>query len=183
MVYSKRFSSVGPQSSCVIWFTGVPGSGKTTLAEGLCARLKKRGLRVEHLDGDRVRKVFPQTGFTKEARDEHIRRIGFMASRLEAHGVTVVASFVSPYRQAREFSRRLCRNFIEVYVHAPLKVCEKRDPKGLYRKAREGKIANFTGVGDPYEPPSKPHLKIDTSKVPVDRAVEKIVRFIEPFLK
>lgn len=169
--------------SCVVWFTGVPGSGKTTLAEGVCAKFKKRGLRVEHLDGDKVRDVFPQTGFTKEARDEHIKRIGFMASRLEAHGVSVVASFVSPYREARDFARGLCHNFIEVYVHAPIEVCEKRDPKGLYRKAREGKIKNFTGLGDPYETPLKPHLTIDTSKVPADKAVEEIINFIDSFLK
>jgi adenylylsulfate kinase (apsK) len=160
----------------------VPGSGKTTLAEGVCARLKGRGLKVEHLDGDKVRDVFPQTGFTKEARDEHIKRIGFMASRLEAHGVSVVASFVSPYREARDFARGLCHNFIEVYVHAPLAVCEKRDPKGLYRKAREGTIKNFTGLGDPYEIPPKPHLTIDTSKVSVDQAVDDIIKTIEPFL-
>ena len=98
------------------------------------------------------------TGFTREERNEHVRRTGFLASRLEAHGVTVVASFVSPYRESRDFVRGLCRNFIEIYVATPLEECERRDVKGLYARARRGEISNFTGINDPYEAPEHPDI-------------------------
>src|SRR5262249_15180243 len=111
----------------VLWFTGLSGSGKSTVATHVYETLKCHGAEVEYLDGDAIRSVFPMTGFTREERHEHIRRTGFLASRLEAHGVTVVASFVSPYRESREFVRRLCRNFIEIYVATPLEECERRD--------------------------------------------------------
>jgi adenylylsulfate kinase len=169
--------------ACVVWFTGIPGSGKTTLAAGLREELVKRGAEVEHLDGDEVRKAFPGTDFSKEGRNEHIRRAGFAASCLESHGIFVVASFVSPYRESREFVRKLCRNFIEVYVHAPVDVCEKRDPKGLYKKARSGEIKDFTGVQDPYEEPASPEIEIDTAALGTEEAVKKILTAVEPFLK
>ena len=174
-----------PRSSraCVVWFTGLPGSGKTTLAARLAAALKEHGFPVEHLDGDGVRKLLSKNDFTKEARDTHIRYIGFAASRLESHGVFVVASFVSPYREARGLARGLCRNFVEVYLHAPSDICQKRDPKGLYRKARDGKITNFTGVQDPYEAPLSPEIELDTSKLSVDEALAKVMEKIRPLLK
>lgn len=169
--------------ACVIWFTGIPGAGKTTLAGKLREELLKKGAEVEHLDGDEVRKAFPGTDFSREGRNEHIRRAGFAASCLESHGIFVVASFVSPYRGSRDFVRKLCRNFIEVYVHAPVDVCEKRDPKGLYKKARAGEIKDFTGVQDPYDVPEAPEVDVDTSRLTVDDAVKKIFTVVEPFLE
>jgi adenylylsulfate kinase len=166
----------------VVWFTGLPGSGKSTLAERLCAKIRERGLPVEHLDGDKIRQLLSRKDFTKEARDTHIRYVGFMASRLEAHGIFVVASFVSPYREARDFVRNICRNFIEIHIHAPVEICRKRDPKGMYQKACAGEIKNFTGVHDPYEVPVKPELDIDTSSLTIDEALAKIMKFVEPLL-
>ena len=162
----------------VIWLTGLSGSGKSTIALGVVDYLSKNGTRVEHLDGDDVRKMFPQTGFSKEERDRHIRRVGYLAAMLEKHDVTVVASFISPYHEAREFVRSLCRNFVEIYVSTPLEVCEQRDPKGLYAKARRGEINEFTGIDDPYEEPSEPELRIDTTDQTVNESVQIVVNFI-----
>jgi adenylylsulfate kinase len=159
----------------VVWLTGLSGSGKTTIAREICRELEQRGLDVEYLDGDVIRSVFPNTGFGRADRDAHIRRIGFLASRLERHGVAVVVALVSPYRDSRAFARVLCRNFIEVHVSTPLGVCEARDVKGLYAKARRGEIQQFTGIDDPYEPPIDPELVIDTSEVPLDDAVRMVM--------
>jgi adenylylsulfate kinase len=118
------------------------------------------GLPVEHLDGDEIRELFPSTGFTRPDRDAHVRRVGFLASKLEKHGIFVVASLVSPYAESRDFVRRLCRRFVEVYVATPLEECERRDAKGLYARARRGEIAQFTGIDDPYEPPTRPEVVV-----------------------
>ncbi len=163
----------------VVWFTGFSGSGKSTIAHQVTDALRLRGLRVEHLDGDSVREIFPATGFTRPERDAHVRRIGFLAGRLEEHGVSVVASFVSPYREARDFVRLRCRRFVEVWVNTPLEACEARDTKGLYARARRGEIANFTGISDPYEPPIAPELTIDTSQVALDDAVAQVLALVE----
>jgi len=149
----------------VLWFTGLPGSGKSTVADWVAEQLRARGWPVERLDGDAVRRIFPETGYTREERDAHLRRIGYLASKLEAHGVFVVASFVSPYAESRDFVRSVCNSFVEIYVSTPLEECERRDPKGLYARARRGEIANFTGVSDPYEPPPAPEVTIDTSRL------------------
>jgi adenylylsulfate kinase len=154
----------------VIWFTGLPGSGKSTVADWVAEQLRQQGLPVERLDGDVVRRVFPETGFTRAERDAHVRRIGYLASRLAAHGVFVVASFVTSYADSRRFIRNLCPSYLEVYVSTPLEECERRDPKGMYAKARRGEISNFTGVSDPYEPPTSPDVTIDTSKVSLEAA-------------
>lgn len=159
----------------VVWFTGLPASGKSTVARLVAEALEKRGMKVEQLDGERVRHLFPEMGFSREDRDQHIKRVGHLASRLESHGVVVVASFVSPYAEARRFARGLCRSFIEVHVATPLAECEKRDPKGLYRRARAGKIPGFTGVDAPYEEPDKPELRIDTAEMTAEAAAEKVV--------
>jgi adenylylsulfate kinase len=159
----------------VLWFTGLSGSGKSTLATWVADALKRRGLRVEELDGDSIRNIFPNTGFTKPERDAHIKRVGYLASKLEQNGVFVVASFVSPYRESRDFVRSLCTNFIEVYVSTPIEECERRDVKGLYARARRGEIANFTGVDDPYEPPLSPEIDVDTSEVDLQRAGERVL--------
>ena len=161
--------------SAVLWFTGLSGSGKSTIAERIHVELERRGTEVEYIDGDALRSVFPSTGFTREQREEHLRRTGYMASRLEAHGITVVASFVSPYRESRDFIRRLCRNFVEIYVSTPLDECERRDVKGLYSRARRGEIRNFTGIDDPYEPPEHPELTLDTRSLSVDQSVAKVL--------
>jgi len=149
----------------VIWLTGLSGSGKSTLAEKLYEELKNRGMKVEHLDGDLIRDVFPRTGFSKEERDRHIRRIGFLASMLEKNGVFVVASFIAPYK--------------EIYLSTPLEVCEQRDPKGLYAKVRKGEIKNFTGVDDPYEIPKDPFLNLDTSNISIEESVDTILRSLK----
>ena len=134
---------------------------------------------MEHLDGDSVRAIFPNTGFTRPDRDAHIRRVGFLASRLESHGVFVVASLVSPYRESRDAVRGMCDSFVEVFVDTPLAVCEQRDVKGLYAKARRGEIANFTGISDPYEPPTNAELVIDTANTTVDAAVEQVLAQVQ----
>lgn len=162
-------------AGAVLWFTGLSGSGKSTIAERVHAELERRGTEVEYIDGDALRAVFPSTGFTREQREEHLRRTGYMASRLEAHGIVVVASFVSPYRESRDFIRQLCRNFMEIYVSTPLEECERRDVKGLYARARRGEIRNFTGIDDPYEPPEHPELTLDTRSLSVDQAVATVL--------
>jgi adenylylsulfate kinase len=159
----------------VLWFTGLSGSGKSTIATRVHEALVRRGVEVEYIDGDALRAVFPNTGFSRAEREEHLRRTGYMAGRLAAHGVTVVASFVSPYRESREFIRRLCRDFIEIYVSTPLEECERRDVKGLYARARRGEIRNFTGIDDPYEPPEHPELTLDTRALSVDECVAKVL--------
>ncbi|MEP7326254.1 MAG: adenylyl-sulfate kinase, partial [Gemmatimonadota bacterium] len=159
----------------VVWFTGLSGSGKSTIAARVVEELKRQGLPVEYLDGDNIRDIFPATGFTRPERDAHIRRVGWVASRLEAHGVIAVTSLVSPYRDSRDFVRGLSRNFIEIYISTPYEECEKRDIKGLYARARRGEIRNFTGLDDPYEPPVNPTLVIDTREVPVDTAVRQVL--------
>jgi adenylylsulfate kinase len=162
----------------VIWFSGLSGSGKTTLGEALLIKLKKRGLKVEILDGDNIRQLFPSTGYEKNERIEHIKRVGHLASRLEKAGVVVIGSLISPYEEARHFVRSNCTNFIEIYLSTPLEVCEKRDPKGLYAKARKGEIKNFTGISDPYEIPKKPEIEINTDKLSIDQALVIIEKYL-----
>jgi len=162
----------------VLWFTGLSGSGKSTVSEWVARELRARRVRVEQLDGDTIRNIFPQTGFTKPERDAHIKRVGFLASKLEQNGVFVVASFVSPYRESREFVRDLCRNFVEIHVSTPLEVCEARDVKGLYARARRGEITNFTGIDDPYEAPERPDLVIDTTNLGIEEAGAQVLALL-----
>jgi adenylylsulfate kinase len=162
----------------VLWFTGLSGSGKSTIAVRVHEALVRRGIEVEYIDGDALREVFPSTGFTRSEREEHLRRTGYMASRLAAHGVTVVASFVSPYRESRDFIRRLCPGFVEIYVATPLEECERRDVKGLYARARRGEIRNFTGIDDPYEAPERPELTLDTRALSVDQAAAAVLEHV-----
>jgi adenylylsulfate kinase len=163
----------------ILWFTGLSGSGKSTLARRVFAEVERRGRPAEYLDGDEIRALFPRTGFSKEERDAHVRRVGHLAALLEKHGVFVVASLVSPYAASRDFVRGLSQKFVEVHVSTPLAVCEKRDVKGLYAKARRGEIKNFTGVDDPYEPPVAPELTIDTSSMSEDEAYGKILTLLK----
>jgi len=163
----------------VLWFTGLPASGKSTLADAVWAKLSKMSCNAQRLDGEKVRMMLPATGFSKSDRDIHIRRISLLASILESNKVIVVASFISPYKEAREFIRKKCRNFIEVYVSTPLEECERRDPKGLYKRARKGLIDNFTGVNDPYEVPETPEISINTKDVSVDECLKKILDYLQ----
>ncbi len=163
----------------VLWFTGLSGSGKSTISEKVYAQLKDQGYKVEHLDGDAVREVFPTTGFSKKERDDHVKRVGFVASLLQKHGVFVVASFISPYQDARDFVRDRCEDFTEIHISTPLEVCEERDVKGLYEKARKGEIDNFTGISDPYEEPEDPELRIDTTDITVEEGVRQVFDYLE----
>lgn len=163
----------------VVWLTGLSGSGKSTIADRVHQEIAKRGFRVERLDGDTIRNLFPSTGFTRPDRDAHIRRVGYLASKLEANDIFVVASFVSPYADARNFVRTQCGRFIEVYVSTPIEICEQRDVKGLYAKARRGELKNFTGVDDPYEVPEKPELNLDTSTTAVEACVDRVLSLLE----
>ncbi len=163
----------------VLWFTGLSGAGKSTIAREVYERLRLRGAKAEYLDGDAIRSLFPNTGFTRIERDAHVRRVGFMASRLEHHGVVVVCALISPYAESRSHVRHLCRRFVEVYVSTPLQECERRDVKGLYERARRGDITNFTGLDDPYEPPDRPELEIDTSRIAVSKSADLVLAAIE----
>lgn len=163
----------------VIWFTGLSGSGKSTVADWVTKALEGQGLRVERLDGDTIRDIFPATGFTRPEREQHIKRVGYLASRLEKNGVFVVASLVSPYQDTRDFVRGLAGRFLEVYVSTPLEECERRDVKGLYAKARKGEITNFTGIDDPYEVPANPELVLDTMGRSVEDAGSDVLKLVK----
>ncbi len=169
----------GSGAGRVVWFTGLSGSGKSTIARRVVEALEARGMAVEYLDGDAIRDIFPATGFTRPERDAHIRRVGWVASRLERHGVTVVASLVSPYEESRRFVRGLARRFVEVWVSTPFDECARRDIKGLYARALRGEIKHFTGLDDPYEPPGAPELQMDTTHLSVDEAVARVLRYLE----
>ena len=169
----------GAEQPAVLWFTGLSGSGKSAIAQRVHGDLRRRGHRVEYLDGDTIRDLFPTTGFSKHDRDLHIKRVGHLASTLERNGVLVIAAFISPYAETRNFVRGLCSRFVEVFVSTPLAVCEQRDVKGLYAKARRGEITQFTGVDDPYEAPTHPELTIDTSSVSLDDAVGHVMDYLD----
>ena len=169
-------------SPFVLWFTGLSGSGKSTIADQVYADLKDRYVKVERLDGDEIRSVFPDTGFDRAGRMAHIARVGYLASVLERNGISTIVSLISPYREARDGVRELCRRFIEVHVSTPLDVCEARDVKGLYAKSRRGEIEGFTGIDDPYEEPERPELLIDTSRQTVGESVAAVMQHIEPYV-
>lgn len=159
-----------------VWFTGLSGAGKTTLAQKLVPALKARGHKVELLDGDVVRTNLSKgLGFSKEDRDTNIRRIGFVCNLLSRNGVVAVASAISPYREVRDEVRENIGRFVEVYVECPIPVLAERDVKGLYKKALAGEIKNFTGVDDPYEAPLKAEVTVHSDKESVDESLGKIV--------
>lgn len=163
-----------------IWFTGLPCCGKTTIADQIGDILKTKGFLIERLDGDLVRQNFSSDlGFSKKDRDENIRRAIFLADMLTRNNVVVLASFVSPYKKQRRKARKEIKHFVEVYVRCPVKICMKRDVKGMYRKALEGKIKHFTGVDDPYEEPENPELIVDTDIESVEESVGKVLQKIE----
>jgi adenylylsulfate kinase len=166
----------------VLWFTGLSGAGKTTLAEAVVRELGRRQIRSEHLDGDTIRDLFPKTGFSREEREEHVKRVGFLASRLESNGLFVVVSLIAPYAASRGFARKLAKNFVEIYISTPLEECERRDTKGLYRRARSGELKDFTGVNAPYEAPLKPEIVVDTVRLTVAEATQIIVDRLQKYI-
>lgn len=168
------------QKGVTVWFTGLSGSGKTALAMRLEEELRRRGLKVERLDGDIVRQGLTRDlGFSKEDRDKNIERVTFVAKLLTRNGVAVLCSFISPYRAVRARSRREIGNFVEVYCHAPLETLIERDVKGLYKKALAGEIENFTGISDPYEPPENPEVTIDSSRETIEESLAKVLGKLE----
>jgi adenylylsulfate kinase len=163
------------QQGVTIWLTGLSGAGKTTITQALEKRLLAGSYSIEVLDGDVVRTNLTKgLGFSKEDRDENIRRIGFVANLLTRHGVIVLVSAISPYREIREEVRGKIGHFMEVFVNAPLNVCEERDVKGLYQRARKGEIKGFTGIDDPYEAPLHPEVECRTDLEELEESVEKI---------
>jgi len=164
----------------ILWFTGLSGSGKTTITKALEPELRTRGCKVEILDGDVVRTNLSKgLGFSQEDRDTNIRRIGFVAHLLSRNGVAAMTAAISPYRAIRDEIRAMEPNFVEVYVTAPLEVCEGRDVKGLYAKARAGEIKGFTGIDDPYEEPLNPEIICYTERESVEESVKKVLSKLE----
>ena len=160
----------------VVWLTGLPASGKTTVARELERELRIRGLKVEVLDGDEVRKwLSPEAGFSQEDRERHLKRVAYVSHLLAKNGVVVIASFVSPYRSTREFARKLIGDFVEVYVKCSLKTCIERDPKGLYKKALSGEIKDMTGIQDVYEEPQNPEIVVDSEKNSPEECAKRIL--------
>ncbi len=164
----------------ILWFTGLSGSGKTTISKALEPELKARGCKVEILDGDVVRTNLSKgLGFSKADRDTNILRIGFVANLLSRNGVVAITAAISPYQAIRDEVRAMDSNFVEVYVKAPLEVCEGRDVKGMYAKARKGEIQGFTGIDDPYEEPLNPEIICYTDRESVPESVTKILGKLE----
>ncbi|MEA2828077.1 MAG: adenylylsulfate kinase [Actinomycetota bacterium] len=176
MVEPVAPGSLGPADGRTIWFTGLPCSGKTTLASGLAARLRRQGYRVEVLDGDVVRThLTKDLGFSREDRRENVRRIGFVAHLLSRNGIVVICACVSPYRDDREEVRAMHGDrFCEIHVSAPVEVCAERDVKGLYARQRAGSLHGLTGVDDPYEAPINPELVVPTHRLTVEESIDQI---------
>ena len=160
----------------VIWLTGLPGAGKTTIARNLEPKLKSLGLKVEVFDGDEVRRqLSPDLGFSKKDRELHARRVAYLSKLLAKHGIVSVVSLISPYREFREFARNEIKDFVEVYVKASLETCIKRDPKGLYKKALNGEIKDLTGLQDVYEEPLNPEVTVNTEQESIEESCNKII--------
>jgi adenylylsulfate kinase len=184
----KQMEKMSPTSSSipstivhfpVIWLTGLPGSGKTTIAKALYPRLKESGLKAEFLDGDIVRKeLSPELGFTKQDREIHARRVVYLSKILSRNGIISIVSLISPYRDFRRYARsetNMNNNFYEVYVKCSLETCIARDPKGLYKKAISGEIKDLTGLQDPYEEPENPEVIVDTERQTLHECVNEII--------
>lgn len=181
VIDKKARRQANGHSSCVIWFTGLSGSGKSTLANALEQRLFALGTKTYVLDGDNIRQgLNHDLGFTPAERSENIRRIAEVAKLFVDAGIIVLTAFISPYQADRELARTIIgdSDFIEIYVECSLDACQKRDPKGLYRKALAGEIKNFTGISAPYEQPENPDILVSTEKKTVQEAVEIIIKYL-----
>jgi len=164
----------------LLWMTGLSGSGKTTISKVLIKKLKAEGCSAMILDGDEIRDIFKNSGFDKEARVKHGKDVGKMAVYLQSQGIVPIISLISPYAETRDYVRSISDDFTEIYINTPLSVCEQRDVKGLYKKARNGEIKDFTGIHDsaPYEAPIAPELTIDTQNASIDDCVKQILKHI-----
>ncbi|MGQ9687481.1 MAG: adenylyl-sulfate kinase [Desulfobaccales bacterium] len=175
---SRKSEKVG--MSFTVWFTGLPCSGKTTLSRRLDNYLKERHYQVHLLDGDAIRAQLPRPiSFSKEDRDRHGRRLGALAVSFNNRGLICIVAAITPYRETREHNRQLIPHYIEVYCRCPVEVAESRDSRGLYAKARSGKIANFTGISDPYEEPVNPEVVVFTDQEDVEASLGRIVEYLE----
>lgn len=164
----------------VIWFTGLPCSGKTTLSKEIEKYFQEKELPIQRLDGDVVRKTISNDlGFSKKDRDINIKRMAYLAQMLSSHGINVVSAFVSPYQEMRDFARSLQGDFVEVYVKCDIEKCKERDVKGMYAKAEKGEIQDFTGVQDPFEEPHNPEITVDTKNKSIEENVQEIINYIE----
>ena len=163
----------------IVWFTGLPCCGKTTVARGVKKQLEAMGKDVELLDGDTVRDYIKNRDFSAEGRNKHLRYIALTAKLLAKRDVVVLCSFVSPYRENRDFARSISDDFLEVYVKAPLELCIERDVKGMYKKALSGEIKGFTGIDDPYEETENPELVLETDKEDVDESIKKVMTLLK----
>ena len=164
------------QKGVTLWFTGLPCSGKSAVADRVAERLKDRGYRVERLDGDIVRQSLTRgLGFSREDREENIRRVTFVAKLLTRNDVFVLTSFISPYRDVRAHARQEIGRFLEIYTKCSLDECMRRDVKGMYKKAMEGKVKEFTGVSDPYEEPLDPEILLETDKETLEESTAKVL--------
>lgn len=182
---SDRIKS-NKHNSFLVWFTGLSGSGKSTIANKVEHKLYKKGIKTYSLDGDNIRKgINKDLSFSPEDRTENIRRIGEVANLMIDAGLVVLAAFVSPYKKDREGLRNLVKdvNFVEVYINTSIEECERRDVKGLYKKARAGEIKNMTGITAPYEAPEHPEVEVKTEQESIDEAVKKIVDYLTPKLE
>jgi adenylyl-sulfate kinase len=173
-------SRESPPKGFCLWFTGLPSAGKTTLAKAVLPLLEARGFRVELLDGDEIRKgLSADLGFDKASREKHADRVAYVARLLARHGVVAVVALISPYRASRARARAQIGEFVEVFVATPIAICEARDVKGLYRRARAGEIRDMTGVDDPYEPPEGAEIVIDTQSLTPHEAAAEVLRALE----
>ena len=175
-------ASLKAQKPCILWFTGLSGSGKSTIANAVETQLNKLGKHTYLLDGDNIRMGLNKgLGFSDEDRNENIRRIGEVSKLFVDAGLIVLTAFISPFQKDRDTVRSLVKKneFIEVFIDASLEVCESRDPKGLYKKARQGEIKNFTGISSPYEAPVKPELHIINNDKDIDEIAKQVLRYLE----
>lgn len=168
------------QNNFVLWLTGLPAAGKTTLGRTICEELKNSGYKAHHLDGDEVRAVFKEKlGYSREDRNKNIKLAIELAKKYQDENYIVIASFISPYKKHREWGREKLKNYIEVFVNSPLEVCEYRDPKGMYEKARAGEIKFFTGVSDPYEKPNNSEIILETNLKSVEECVNEVIGYLK----